>query len=33
VQRLGKNISSYSGETIDIDAVLRDCVAAARFHG
>jgi protein MpaA len=33
VQRLGKNISSYSGETIDIGAVLRDCVAAARFHG
>ena len=33
MQRLGKNISSYSGETIDIDAVLRDCVAAARFHG
>lgn len=33
MQRLGKNISSYSGETIDIDAVLRDCVAAARFNG
>ena len=33
MERLGKNISSYSGETIDIDAVLRDCVAAARFHG
>lgn len=32
MQRLGKNISSYAGETIDIDAVLRDCVAAARFH-
>jgi hypothetical protein len=33
VQRLGKNIKAYSGETIDIDAVLRDCVAAARAYG
>jgi len=33
VQRLGKNLSGYSGDTIDIDAVLRDCLAAARFHG
>ncbi|MGO8925405.1 MAG: M14 family metallocarboxypeptidase [Limisphaerales bacterium] len=33
MQRLGKNIKGYGGETIDIDAVLRDCVAAARFHG
>jgi protein MpaA len=33
VQRLGKNIDGYSGETIDIDAVVRDCVAAARAYG
>jgi murein peptide amidase A len=33
VQRLGKNIKGYSGETIDIDAVQRDCVAAAQAHG
>ncbi|PYJ08800.1 MAG: succinylglutamate desuccinylase [Verrucomicrobia bacterium] len=33
MQRLGKNISGYSGETIDINAVLSDCVAAARAHG
>lgn len=33
MQRLGKNIKGYSGDTIDLDAVLRDCVAAARFHG
>jgi protein MpaA len=32
-QRLRKNISSYLGETIDIEAVLSDCVAAARTHG
>jgi protein MpaA len=32
-QRLRKNISSYLGETIDIDAVLSDCLAAARTHG
>jgi murein peptide amidase A len=30
VQRLGKNIKGYGGEGIDIDAVLRDCVAAAQ---
>jgi hypothetical protein len=30
VQRLRKNISSYLGETIDIDAVVSDGVAAAR---
>jgi len=29
VQRLGKNIDRYSGETIDLGAVLADCVAAA----
>jgi Succinylglutamate desuccinylase / Aspartoacylase family len=33
LQRLGRNINSYSGETIDIDGVLRDCVAAAEAHG
>jgi predicted deacylase len=32
-QRLRKNISSYLGETIDIDAVLSDCLAAAKAHG
>jgi murein peptide amidase A len=32
-QRLRKNISSYLGETINIDAVLSDCLAAARAHG
>jgi len=30
---LGKNINGYFGEGIDIDAVLSDCVAAARVHG
>ncbi|MHB8519197.1 MAG: M14 family metallopeptidase [Limisphaerales bacterium] len=33
MQRLGKNHGSYLGETIDIQAVLGDCVAAARAHG
>ena len=33
VQRLGKNLGGYFGETIDIEAVLKDCVAAARTHG
>jgi hypothetical protein len=33
VQRLGKNTQGYSGETIDIAGVLRDCVAAAQVHG
>src|SRR5437868_13959097 len=33
VQRLGKNINGYLGETIDVAAVLADCVRAARFHG
>jgi len=32
-QRLRKNISSYLGETIDIDAVLSDCLAAAKTQG
>src|SRR5438445_10306584 len=30
--RLGKNIDRYLGETIDIVAVLGDCVTAARRH-
>jgi len=33
LQRLGKNIKGYSGETIEIDAVQRDCLAAAQAHG
>jgi len=33
IRRLGKNISGYFGETIDIDAVVGDCEAAARRHG
>jgi len=33
MQRLGKNVRGYSGETIDIHAVQSDCVAAAQAHG
>ncbi len=33
VQRLGKNINGYFGEGIDIDAVLSDCITAARARG
>ena len=33
MQRLGRNIKGYSGETIDVDAVLGDCVAAAQARG
>jgi murein peptide amidase A len=33
VTRLGKNINGYFGEAIDIPAVLRDCVEAARVNG
>jgi murein peptide amidase A len=33
VQRLGRNIKGYAGETIDIEAVQRDCLAAAQAHG
>lgn len=33
MQRLGKNIKGYSGETIDVAAVQRDCVTAAQAHG
>lgn len=32
MQRLGKNITSYLGETIDINTVVADCLAAARKH-
>src|SRR5215470_6149773 len=33
VGRLGKNINGYFGETIDVSAVLKDCVSAARTYG
>ncbi len=33
LRKLGRNINGYFGETIDIAAVLGDCVAAARAHG
>jgi hypothetical protein len=33
MQRLGKNIKGYSGETIDINAVQSDCITAAQTHG
>ena len=33
MERLGKNIKGYGGERIDIDAMLRDCLAAAQAHG
>ena len=33
MQRLGKNINGYFGETIDISSVLQDCVQAARAAG
>jgi protein MpaA len=33
VVRSGKNINGYFGETIDVAAVLKDCVSAARTHG
>jgi murein peptide amidase A len=33
VQKLGKNLGKYFGETIDIHAVLRDVAAAAQQHG
>ncbi|HWH71621.1 MAG TPA: DUF2817 domain-containing protein, partial [Candidatus Sulfotelmatobacter sp.] len=33
VRRLGKNLTGYFGETIEIKAVLKQCVAAARAHG
>ena len=33
MQRLGKNIDGYLGETIDIIPVLNDCTTAGRAHG
>jgi protein MpaA len=33
MQRLGKNLGGYLGETIDIHAVLRDVGIAAKQHG
>jgi len=33
VQKLGKNIGGYHGETIDIRAVLRDVKSAGQMHG
>ncbi len=33
VQKLGKNLGGYFGETIDIRAVLRDVETAAQQHG
>jgi hypothetical protein len=33
VQRLGKNLKGYAGESVDIDAVLNDCLAAAKASG
>ena len=32
VRRLGKNLGGYFGETIDIAAILEDCVSAARKY-
>ncbi len=32
MERLGQNRGGYHGERIDIDAVVRDCAAAAREH-
>ena len=31
--RLGRNINGYFGETIDLQAVLSDCLAATEEHG
>jgi murein peptide amidase A len=33
MQRLGLNKGAYYGERIDIDVILRDCLASARHHG
>ena len=33
LRRLGRNANGYLGETIAIEAVLGDCVAAGRAHG
>jgi protein MpaA len=32
LRRLGKNINGYFGDTIDIDEILKDCIAAAVAH-
>jgi len=32
-QALGKNLKGYSGETIDVSAILNDCLAAAQANG
>src|SRR3954463_5162876 len=33
VQKLGKNITGYLGERIEISTVIDDCIVAARAHG
>jgi murein peptide amidase A len=33
LQRLGRNVTCYSGDTIDIDSVVGECVAAAQGNG
>jgi protein MpaA len=33
VCRLGRNLTGYNGETIDLSAVLLDCESAAQDHG
>ena len=33
LKRLGKNLNGYLGETIELEALLRDCLAAAQAHG
>ncbi len=33
LRRLGRNLTGYNGETIDIHTVLADCASAARDHG
>jgi succinylglutamate desuccinylase/aspartoacylase family protein len=32
-QRLGRNISGYAGDGIEVETVLKDCLAAAQAHG
>ena len=33
IQRLGRNISGYAGDGIEVETVLKDCLAAALAHG
>jgi murein peptide amidase A len=33
LKRLGRNLNGYLGETIELEALLRDCLTAARAHG